>query len=73
MLSRCFWNLTKMCGARMCLNWKAKVPQRGATLEEALKNIQDVAQMVIEELLEDSEPLPASITVSDRLLVAVTV
>ena len=61
--------------------WRAHVPELeskgaatwGHTKEEALKNIQDVAQMVIEELLEDGEPLPASITVSDRPLVAVTV
>jgi predicted RNase H-like HicB family nuclease len=61
--------------------WRAYVPElesRGAatwghTKEEALKNIQEVAQMVIEALLEDGESLPASVTVSDRPLVAVTV
>jgi predicted RNase H-like HicB family nuclease len=61
--------------------WRAYVPELetkgaatwGHTREEALKNIQDVAQMVIEELLEDGESLPASITVSDHPLVAVTV
>ena len=30
----------------------------GHTKEEALKNIQEVAQMVIEALLEDGESLP---------------
>lgn len=47
--------------------WRAYVPaleSRGAATwghakEEALKNIQEVAQMVIEELLEDGEPIPA--------------
>jgi len=45
----------------------------GHTKEEALKNIQEVAQMVIEALLEDGESLPASVTASDRPVVAVTV
>lgn len=61
--------------------WRAYVPElesRGAatwghTREEALRNIQEVAQMVIEELLEDGESLPAGVTASDRPLVAVTV
>ena len=61
--------------------WRAFVPELeskgaatwGYTKEEALKNIQEVAQMVIESLLEDGEPLPPSVTVSDRPVVAVTV
>jgi predicted RNase H-like HicB family nuclease len=61
--------------------WRAFVPELeskgaatwGHTKEEALKNIQEVAQMVIEALLEDGESLPASVTVSDRPVVAVTV
>jgi len=61
--------------------WRAYVPDlesRGAstwghTKEEALKNIQEVARMVIEALLEDGESLPASVTPSDQPLVAVTV
>jgi predicted RNase H-like HicB family nuclease len=61
--------------------WRAYVPDlesRGAatwgkTRDEALRNIQEVAQMVIEQLLEDHEPLPASISVSDRPVVSVTV
>ena len=61
--------------------WRAYVPELeskgaatwGHTREEALKNIQEVAQMVIEELLEDGEPLPRSVTVSDRPVVAITV
>jgi predicted RNase H-like HicB family nuclease len=61
--------------------WRAYVPElesRGAatwghTKEEALTNIQEVAQMVIEALLEDGESLPVSVTVSDRPLVAVSV
>ena len=61
--------------------WRAYVPELeakgaatwGHTKEEALKNIQEVAQMVIEVLLEDGEPLPPSITVSDQPVVAVSV
>jgi predicted RNase H-like HicB family nuclease len=61
--------------------WRAFVPDLeskgaatwGHSKEDALKNIQEVAQMVIEELLEDGEPLPANVTVSERPLVAVTV
>lgn len=61
--------------------WRAYVPELeakgaatwGRTREEALKNIQEVAQMVMEELQEDGEPLPASVTVSDSPLVAVSV
>jgi len=45
----------------------------GHTKEEALKNIQEVAQVVIEALLEDGESLPPSVTASDRPVVAVTV
>jgi predicted RNase H-like HicB family nuclease len=61
--------------------WRAYIPDLeskgaatwGNTKEEALQNIQEVAQMVIEELLEDGESLPATVTVSDRPVVAVTV
>ena len=61
--------------------WRAYIPEleaRGAatwghTKEEALKNIQEVAQMVIEELLEDGEQLPPSVTVSEQPIVAVSV
>ena len=61
--------------------WRAYVPElegRGAatwgrTREEALKNIQEVAQMVVEELLDDGESLPSTITVSDHPAVTVNV
>jgi predicted RNase H-like HicB family nuclease len=61
--------------------WRAYVPELeskgaatwGHTKEEALKNLQEVAQMVIESLLEDGVSLRASVTVSDRPVVAVTV
>ena len=54
--------------------WRASVPELeakkavtwGNTRGQAIKNIQEVAQMVIEELLEAGEPLPPSVTVSDR-------
>jgi predicted RNase H-like HicB family nuclease len=61
--------------------WRAYVPDleaRGAatwgkTREEALRNIQEAAQKVIEQLLEDAGELPPSISVSDRPMAAVTV
>ena len=49
----------------------------GYTREEALKNIQDVVQMVLQELLEDREPIPEDpaddVSVSSEPRVAVTV
>ncbi len=61
--------------------WRAYVPELeskgaatwGKTKEEALKNIQEVAQMVIEEMLEDGDPIPASVTTLEQAVVAVTV
>ena len=61
--------------------WRAYVPELeskgaatwGKTKEEALRNIQEVAQMVIEEMIEDGEPIPTSVTSMDRAVVAVTV
>ena len=61
--------------------WRAFVPQlesRGAatwghTREEALRNIQEVAQMVIEELIEEQSPLPDSVSASPDAVIAVTV
>ena len=43
----------------------------GKTKDEALRNIQEVVQMVVEEMLEDGESLPASVT--DHASVAVCV
>lgn len=61
--------------------WRAYIPELeakgaatwGHTKDEALKNIQEVAQMVIEALLEDGEQLPPSIAVSEQPMVAVSV
>lgn len=61
--------------------WRAFIPEleaKGAatwakTKEEALRNIHEVAQMVIETLLEDGESLPPRITEIDQSVVAVTV
>ena len=61
--------------------WRAYVPELeakgaatwGATREEALRNIQEVAQMVIEEMIEDGETLPESAVTSDERAVAVNV
>ena len=50
---------------------------QGATEEEALKNIHEVVQMIVDELQEEGAPLPSSSSddgeVSDRTRVAVTV
>jgi len=61
--------------------WHVSVPEleaRGAatwgkTREEALRNIQEVMQMVVEEMLEDGESLPRSVKVSEQPAVAVSV
>jgi len=45
----------------------------GKTEDEALANIHEVVQMVIEEMLEDGQPLPPSVTIADYPAVAVTV
>lgn len=45
----------------------------GETKEEALKNIHEVAEMVIESLLEHDEPIPPEISVSDQPMLAVNV
>lgn len=61
--------------------WRAYVPDLeekggatwGNTREEALGNIREVAQMVIESMLEDGEPLPPGVTEMNETVVAVTV
>jgi predicted RNase H-like HicB family nuclease len=61
--------------------WRAYVPELesrgaatwGATKEEALRNIQEVLQMLVEDFLESGETLPGSVTVSNQPTVAVTV
>jgi predicted RNase H-like HicB family nuclease len=45
----------------------------GHTQEEALKHIREVVQMVVEELIEDGEPIPEDVQVSQEPLVAVTI
>lgn len=61
--------------------WRAYIPDLeekggatwGKTKEEALRNIHEVAQMVIESMLEDGERLPQGITEVDEPVIAVTV
>jgi predicted RNase H-like HicB family nuclease len=61
--------------------WRAYVPALeaqgaatwGHTRDEALRNIQEVTQLVVEELLEDGQPLPTGVTVTDEPVVAVHV
>ena len=45
----------------------------GKTKEEALRNIQEVVQMIAEEMLEDGERLPQSVRVSEQPAVAVSI
>ena len=61
--------------------WRAFIPELeakgaatwGKTKEEALINIREVAQLVIEGLLEDNEPLPPGVTEIDQPVVAITI
>lgn len=61
--------------------WRAYAPElesRGAATwghsrEEALRNIEEVLQMVVEEMLEAGEPLPENVGVADEPRVAVNV
>jgi predicted RNase H-like HicB family nuclease len=61
--------------------WSVRVPSlenRGAATwgrsrDEALRNIQEVAQMVVEEMIEDGESLPADVRVSETPAVAISV
>ena len=61
--------------------WHARVPElegRGAatwasTRDEAFKNIQEVTRMVIEDMLEDGDPIPDGVMVYDEPLVSITV
>lgn len=63
-----------MSGARSFPNLKKQgAATWGNTREEALRNIQEVAQMVIESLLDDGKPLPPRVTEIDEPVVAVTV
>lgn len=61
--------------------WRAYVPElesRGAATwghskDEALRNIEEVLQMVVEDLLQEGESLPQSVTVASEPMVAVNV
>jgi predicted RNase H-like HicB family nuclease len=61
--------------------WYARVPDLesqgtaawGMSKDEAVRNIQEVAQMVIESLLEDGLPLPSSIQEPDKPTVSIVV
>lgn len=61
--------------------WRAYIPELenkgaatwGHTKEEALRNVQEVAQMVIEDLIETGEAIPEGVTISNDPVVAVTV
>ncbi len=61
--------------------WFARVPELegcgaatwGHTREDALRNIQEVAQMVIESLIEDGKPLPACVQESAEPVISINV
>jgi predicted RNase H-like HicB family nuclease len=45
----------------------------GHTREEALRHIREVLEMIVSELVEEGEPVPASAAVSEEPLVAITI
>ena len=45
----------------------------GDTKEEALKHIHEVVQMVVQNLIEDGEPIPEDVLVSKEPLVSITI
>lgn len=61
--------------------WHVAVPELehkgaatwGRTRDEALRNIQEVMQMVAEEMIEDGEALPECVRILDHTAVAVSV
>jgi antitoxin HicB len=61
--------------------WRAYVPELeahgaatwGPTADEALRNMQEVMQMIVEEYLEEGKQLPEFVTISDRPTVSVNV
>lgn len=61
--------------------WRAYVPELeaegaatwGHTREEALRNIQEVMQMIVEEYLEEGRELPKEVTINNEPSVAVNV
>jgi predicted RNase H-like HicB family nuclease len=61
--------------------WRVFIPELEAkgvatwanSKEQALINIREVAQIVIESMLEDGESLPPTVAEIDQLVVAVTV
>lgn len=61
--------------------WYAHVPGMeekgwaswGVTQDEAIRNINEVAQLSIEILLTDGEPIPECVTVSEQVVGAVSV
>jgi len=44
----------------------------GRTQEEALKHMQEVVQLIVEELKEEGEPIPEDLKISDELMVSAT-
>ncbi|MCK6553932.1 type II toxin-antitoxin system HicB family antitoxin [Candidatus Binatia bacterium] len=60
--------------------WRAYVPALeakgaatwGQTRQEAIQNMHEVLEMVLEDLLEAGEALPVGVTVTDEPVVAVT-
>ncbi len=44
----------------------------GRTKNQAQRNIQEVVQMVVEELIEDGNPIPSSVAAHEGTVVAVT-
>jgi len=59
--------------------WHARIPELeskgaatwGKTREEAFRNIEEVIRMVIEDMLEDGEPIPEARLLYDGVLMSV--
>ena len=61
-------------GQHTALHCSSRVLQRGEIREEeALKHIHEVVQMVVQTLLEDGEPIPEDVLVSQEPLVSITI
>lgn len=45
----------------------------GETEQDAVRNIHEVVEMIVDELLEDGEPIPKEVQVSEDTLISLSV
>ena len=60
-------------GTRVSPNWRAGALPMGEDSRGGPQNIQEAAQMVIEDMLKDGEPIPKGVMIYEEPLVSVTV